>query len=794
MPCDASTSIWIVCRCCEKGEPPTNVYRCTSCYSKLGVAMNKRIPQMTSSTGTKVVDHPAIDALRTVAFDQLPARPRDDGVGPHESIEWDEGIGAWAWKNACPSCWDQLAPPVSPRMPEGYAELQPRISSDKTYVLDNVRHLDPETGCPAAGVKSVCVRVISVEPLITKEEEQGARFRALDPPVHVNYKIFGLPPPPDPEGRETWQLIVSAPRDEAEEPAALSLLKFDALTPSVAAYTAATTKDAMFLGSKMVHVAREASSFHVPQEHGGKGKSPANLISVDGAACSAIRVNRVSGPFGHIPEGECVSAYRRLACDPRVTGAVPRDPKGCVAIALQDAGDAMTHLPVFYMAASVGGKRSRATVPRHFGIPRRGFVSSGERLSAAISAHEEPREAEAMRNITRVFAATTYDGAFLLKALYEQHGVAASQTATATTITNYERHLREFLTGDPGVVSNTRSHGVRPIQVGDHVFASLEEEEEDPPSWHHTATVVCTRSLRSRGMVKVKYDDETILQDHPGKDLLPVARIRPDVCYEGSNAGVGRGLGMPADGEEDKDDPSSKWSARVAKAGVEYRRHTESPSLQAAPNLLDTLLSLGEYTTIVDVIYNHFDRFGNLAGKLIENKMAFHRGPPSLRFSSWTSCCSEVPPGALGFPRYKVGTICTAMDAVELHELHDTMHAGRTFKASQLATLTERCNHEAQFQGRYELRSAAAAAAAATAVASASAASRKRREHPVVEHAPRRSRHRAHQAEARRTEHDACRRRGCWRLVCDPETGTVDALFHEEGLGFADWLSRFYGA
>ena len=34
------------------------------CYSKLGAAVNKLIPQMTSSTGTKVVDHPAIDALR----------------------------------------------------------------------------------------------------------------------------------------------------------------------------------------------------------------------------------------------------------------------------------------------------------------------------------------------------------------------------------------------------------------------------------------------------------------------------------------------------------------------------------------------------------------------------------------------------------------------------------------------------------------------------------------------------------------------------------------------------------
>ena len=71
------------------------------------------------------------------------------------------------------------------------------------------------------------------------------------------------------------------------------------------------------------------------------------------------------------------------------------------------------------------------------------------------------------------------------------------------------------------------------------------------------------------------------------------------------------------------------------------------------PNLLDTLLELGEYTTIVDVIYNHYDRFGNLVGKLIENKMAVHRGPPSLSFSSWTSCCTEVPPGALGFQAYQ---------------------------------------------------------------------------------------------------------------------------------------------
>ena len=81
----------------------------------------------------------------------------------------------------------------------------------------------------------------------------------------------------------------------------------------------------------------------------------------------------------------------------------------------------------------------------------------------------------------------------------------------------------------------------------------------------------------------------------------PAGSNRPDVCSEGGNGGVGRGLGMPADGEEDKDDPSSKWSAHVAKAGIEFRRHMESPSLPAPPNLLDTLLALGEYPLCVSV-------------------------------------------------------------------------------------------------------------------------------------------------------------------------------------------------
>ena len=53
--------------CCEKGVGRSANQRVPMhelCYSKLGAAVNKLIPQMTSSTGTKVVDHPAIDALR----------------------------------------------------------------------------------------------------------------------------------------------------------------------------------------------------------------------------------------------------------------------------------------------------------------------------------------------------------------------------------------------------------------------------------------------------------------------------------------------------------------------------------------------------------------------------------------------------------------------------------------------------------------------------------------------------------------------------------------------------------
>ena len=97
---------------------------------------------------------------------------------------------------------------------------------------------------------------------------------------------------------------------------------------------------------------------------------------------------------------------------------------------------------------------------------------------------------------------------------------------------------------------------------------------------------------------------------------------------------------------------------------------------------LDALLEVGEYTALVEVIFGHEDHFGTSVGKLIENKMVFHRGKahPTRRLSQLPAI-GEVPPGALAIPRYKVCTIIGSMQDVELHELHGVFHAGRSTQA-----------------------------------------------------------------------------------------------------------------
>jgi ribosomal protein L12E/L44/L45/RPP1/RPP2 len=100
--------------------------------------------------------------------------------------------------------------------------------------------------------------------------------------------------------------------------------------------------------------------------------------------------------------------------------------------------------------------------------------------------------------------------------------------------------------------------------------------------------------------------------------------------------------------------------------------------------------------------------------------------------------------------RYKVATIISAMDDVELHDLHGVFHAGRS--------------------------PTAAAASTAPPAPAAELSSSKR--------AKKRRKRRAEGAQKR----ECATRRSCWRRNPDGTCG----WHYEEGVGVADWLSKYY--
>ena len=105
--------------------------------------------------------------------------------------------------------------------------------------------------------------------------------------------------------------------------------------------------------------------------------------------------------------------------------------------------------------------------------------------------------------------------------------------------------------------SSMHIHGVRIVIVGPGAAHNFHEKAKKIPSWTDIATVVCTRGLRTSGKVRVEYDDETI---HGRVETVVWAEV----------------WACPPDGEEDKDDPSSKRSAHVAKAEQMVRARGQS--------------------------------------------------------------------------------------------------------------------------------------------------------------------------------------------------------------------------
>ena len=79
----------------------------------------------------------------------------------------------------------------------------------------------------------------------------------------------------------------------------------------------------------------------------------------------------------------------------------------------------------------------------------------------------------------------------------------------------------------------------------------------------------------------------------------------------------------------------------------------------------------------MDVVVGHEDKFGALGREQLENKLVLHRGAPirTMRLCD-VPAVGSVPPGSLAIPRFKVATICSAMQDVELHELHNVIHLG----------------------------------------------------------------------------------------------------------------------
>ena len=184
---------------------------------------------------------------------------------------------------------------------------------------------------------------------------------------------------------------------------------------------------------------------------------------------------------------------------------------------------------------------------------------------------------------------------------------------------------------------------------------------------------------------------------------------------------------------------------------------------------LDVLLEVGQYTALIEVIFGHEDHFGSTPGVLLENKLALIRGSPSPGVGlRGLPALGPVPLGALAIPRYKVWTIVGAMQDVELHELHGVFHAGRapTVEAS-----------------------ASTSAAGPSASASTSTAGPSSSTAPLSSTRQATKRRAAREEEAK--QRDLAIRRTCWRRIVRRETGEEDGEHYGDGVGLADWMSRF---
>ena len=299
--CAGNKGAWAFVRC-DACEPEQQVFRCTACYHKFQTTLRRRLPELEKHQRAEVVSAAELTALLEIDFKALAA---PGGAAKHDELELVEAGGqdqvrVWRWRGRCPCCYDFVVPVVRAAMPTKFTDLEPKLLGDEIIMVE-APVLDDATGLRRAGTEVAVVRVVTIGGVLTREQELAFRFRAADPPEHRGYFIIWQPPqwPEDATRHEQrWTLLRSAGSAE-QEPKALSLIAWRRLDG------VAVEHDVRTIGSAFLDCMRDAAGYH------RSGPSRENILHGDSSVLdSCIRVNRVSGPFGHVQPG---SSFRSTA-------------------------------------------------------------------------------------------------------------------------------------------------------------------------------------------------------------------------------------------------------------------------------------------------------------------------------------------------------------------------------------------------------------------------------------------------------------------------------------------------
>ena len=289
---------------CSFCNPSKTIYRCSCCYAKFSSTIKGRLRKLEIHHGGKVRREPAIDALLEIDWAAL----AQSGVCEHEALQ-NPGPGLFSWRIPCPSCYDFEVGPVESLLPENFSALEPRIVGDEIVTLRAPR-LDHATGLEG-GTRTVSVRVLSFEGVLTREQELKLMYRAADPPGHDMYRVLWQPHAVTggDAAAERWQLVRSTGWG-GEEAKALSLIHWNVLRGL------AVGSHDQELGAALLDCVRRAAGFHQRRRRSDGTDAAAQShkktenVMRGPTPETCVRVNRVSGPFGHLAEGSRFAAAR----------------------------------------------------------------------------------------------------------------------------------------------------------------------------------------------------------------------------------------------------------------------------------------------------------------------------------------------------------------------------------------------------------------------------------------------------------------------------------------------------